>query len=84
MSIWQFRWSLHRWTLVDGTLTDQARLWLNELFKTVTTAGEDRYNSAAILAVSVSQPACHWLTRESACCDCASERASDYVVINRW
>jgi hypothetical protein len=38
MTIWQYQ-SQTPWSREDGTLTDQSRLWLNALFKTVTTHG---------------------------------------------
>lgn len=39
MNFWQYQ-SANPWSRRDGTLTDQSRLWLNALFKTVTTEGE--------------------------------------------
>jgi hypothetical protein len=39
MHLWQYQSQL-RWADTNGVLTDQSRLWLNALFKTVTTAGE--------------------------------------------
>jgi hypothetical protein len=38
MNLWQYQSQL-RWADTNGMLTDQSRLWLNTLFKTVTTAG---------------------------------------------
>jgi hypothetical protein len=39
MHLWQYQAQL-RWSDTNGLLTDQSRLWLNALFRTVTTAGE--------------------------------------------
>jgi hypothetical protein len=39
MKIWQYQ-SAFAWSDTRGYLSDQARLWLNALYKTVTTAGE--------------------------------------------
>lgn len=39
MNFWQYQ-SANPWSRSDGTLTDQSRLWLNSLFKTVTTQGQ--------------------------------------------
>ena len=39
MNFWQYQ-SAFRWSDTNGILSDQARLWINALFKTVTTEGE--------------------------------------------
>lgn len=38
MPLWAYQ-SVYPWSHTDGTLTEQARLWLNTLFRTVSTTG---------------------------------------------